>query len=571
MNKPRLTRLLLMLAAAALSATTLSWPDSAHSASAAPPGGTSQASVDDDPTGARVIVKYKAQASVMRSAATAGSSTKGPQHAALLGGRTGMSLSDGRIVDRHSQVVRGAPGTSSAALAAHLAADPDVEYAVPDRRRHALAVPNDPLFAASPITSPAAGQWYLRAPDATFVSAINAVGAWDISSGSATVVVADIDTGVRFDHPDLANKLHPGYDFITDPTSAADGDGTDADATDPGDWTNAGDCGFGSHASASSWHGTQTAGLIGAQTSNALGMASVGHDVMILPVRVLGKCGGLDSDIIAGMLWAGGVSSLPVVNAHPARVINMSLGGSGTCSQAYQDAITQLTAAGVVIVASAGNDEGLAVSTPANCPGVIAVAGLRNVGTKVGFSSIGTEVALAAPGGNCINIGANDPCLYPILSATNSGTQSPLAPSYTDSFDFAVGTSFSAPLVAGTAALMISANPALTPAQVKTMLQDTARAFPITSADPAVLQCRAPDGVIQDECLCTSSTCGAGMLDAARAVAAAAGRPPTPTPTPTPAPVTDSGGGGGAMQVGWLAGLVLAVLVLAWRRRRARG
>jgi serine protease len=210
------------------------------------------------------------------------------------------------------------------------------------------------------------------------------------------------------------------------------------------------------------------------------------------------------------------------------------------------------------MVVSAGNDDGLAVSTPGNCPGVIAVSGVRNVGSKVGFSSIGPEVTLAAPAGNCINTGANDPCLYPILTTTNSGTKGPLASTYSDSLDASLGTSFSAPLVAGTAALMISANPALTPAQVKSMLQSTARAFPTTSTDPAVLQCHAPNGVVQNECLCTTSTCGAGLLDAAAAVAAVVAGP---------APTTSDSGGGGAMQIGWLAGLLLAVLALAWRRR----
>lgn len=556
MNQIRLPRLLLVLATAALSMATL-WPGYAHSAGAAPPGGPNQASGQDDPGGARVIVKYKAQGSVMRAAASAHGPARGPQHASLLASRTGLALRDGRVVDHHTQVVRGAPGTSSAALAARLAADSDVDYAVPDGRRHALAVPNDPLFAASGAISPAAGQWYLRAPDVTFVSAINAVAAWDISTGSATIVVADIDTGVRFDHPDLANKLHPGYDFITDVFDAADGDGPDADPTDPGDWSSVDECGFGSPASTSSWHGTQTAGLIGAQTNNALGMASVGRNVMLLPVRVLGKCGGLDSDIITAMLWAGGLTPDPGgnPNPHPARVLNLSLGGGGSCSLAYQDAITRLTAAGVVIVVSAGNDRGLAVSTPANCPGVIAVAGVRNVGTKVGFSNVGTEVTIAAPGGNCINTGETDPCLYPILSTTNSGSQAAASSSYTDSVDFAVGTSFSAPLVAGTAALMLSANPALTAAQVKSMLQATARAFPDTSTDPSVLQCHPPDGTTQLECVCTTATCGAGLLDAAAAVAATLPR----------APAADSGGG--ALQLGWLAGLALAVSALARRRR----
>jgi serine protease len=521
MTSTTLVRRLLAVATLVTAGTLLS--GTAHSAGAIPGApGPVASSVVDDPRGARVIVRFKTQAGVMRSAARAATPAWGPQHAATLRGRTGLALRDGRIVDRRSQVVHGGQGLTSAALAQRLAADPDVEYAVPDRRRRAMAVPNDPLFAASAAISPAAGQWYLRAPDATFVSAINAAGAWDINTGSASITVADIDTGVRFEHPDLAGKLHPGHDFIADLADAADGDGVDPDASDPGDWTTANQCLDGAGATISSWHGTQTAGLIAARTGNGLGMASVGRNVMVLPVRVLGKCGGFDSDIIAAMLWAGGVSANPVVNLHPARVLNLSLGGGGGCSAAYQDAVTQLTAAGVVIVVSAGNDEGLGVSTPANCPGVIAVAGVRNVGTKVGFSNIGPEVAIAAPGGNCINVGVNDACLYPILTTTNAGTQGPAGSAYSDSFDISVGTSFSAPLVSGTAALMLSANPALTAAQVRNLLQGTARAFPVTSSDPTVPQCRAPDAVPQDECLCTTSTCGAGLLDASAAVAAAA-------------------------------------------------
>jgi serine protease len=650
MNASTFARLLLTVAAVALTATP-ALPGDTQMPGATPVTAQVAASTAvDDPSGARVIVKYKAQGTLMRSAASAGWSGKGPRHANTLAGRTGLALSDGRVIDRHSQVVHGGKGISSAALAERLAGDADVEYAVPDQRRHALAVPSDPLFAASNAISPVVGQWYLRAPDATFVSAINAVGAWAISTGSASVVVADLDTGVRFDHPDLAIKLYPGYDFVTGITTAVDGTARDADASDPGDWTLAGECGVGKRASTSSWHGTQTAGIIGAQTDNGIGMASVGRNVMLLPVRVLGKCGGSDSDIIAAMLWAGGLPSDPNVptNTHPARVINLSLGAPGSCSQAYKDAITQLTAAGVVVVVAAGNDEGLAVQVPGNCPGVIAVSAVRNVGTKVGFSSIGPEVSLSAPGGNCIN--TKGPCLYLMLSTTNSGTQSAVNSSYTDSVNFEVGTSFSAPLVSGTAALMISANPALTTAQVTTMLQSTARAFATTSTDPTLLQCHAPDGTIQDECLCTTSTCGAGLLDAAAAVAAAAATAPisarlsastsavvvgstvdfdastsvangghtitsflwevtsgasiagiavagdgrtakvtgkgignfvvqltvtdnlgqtasTSSIVSVHAVPAPSDSGGGAMQVGWLAGLAMAVLALAWRRR----
>ncbi|MCA0239425.1 MAG: S8 family serine peptidase [Proteobacteria bacterium] len=488
---------------------------------------------------ARVIVKYKALGRLMREASAATVGAAGPRLAAAMAQRHGLSLADGRGIDRRTQVLLGGRDLSSAQLAAKLAADDDVEYAVPDERRRALAVPSDPLFAANSVISPAAGQWYLRAPDSTFVSAINAVGAWDISTGSAQVVVADLDTGVRFDHPDLAAKLLPGYDFISDTDTANDGNARDSDASDPGDWTTANQCDAGEAAAPSSWHGTQTAGLIGAQTNNGVGMASVGFNVMVLPVRVLGRCGGYDSDILAGLRWAAGLSSSPVANPNPARVINLSLGSAGSCTAAYTDVIGQLTAAGVVVVASAGNEEGLAVATPANCSGVIAVAGLRHAGTKVGFSSIGPQVTVSAPGGNCVN--TSGACLYPILTTINSGNTGPAANTYSDSSNYSVGTSFSAPLVAGTAALMLSVNPSLTPAQVKSLIQGSARAFPTTSSDPTVAQCKAPTSVPQDECLCTTSTCGAGMLDAGAAVAAAAANS---------APSVSISGGGTAVLAG---------------------
>ena len=110
-------------------------------------------------------------------------------------------------------------------------------------------------------------------------------------------------------------------------------------------------------------------------------------------------------------------------NPNPARVLNMSLGSEGACTAAYGDAVAEVMATGAVVVASAGNSAGHAVSTPANCPGVIAVAGLRHAGTKVGFSDLGPEIAISAPGGNCVDIGPNDPCLYPILTTTNSGSR----------------------------------------------------------------------------------------------------------------------------------------------------
>jgi len=475
-------------------------------------------------TEARVIVKFKADSSAMRALSATGGGAVAPRQALALSPRLGLALRDGQGLGARSQVLK-AGGLSSADLAARLSALPDVEYAVPDGRRRALAAPNDPLYAGGASVSPTVGQWYLRAPGGSVVSAINSEAAWGITTGSSSVVVAVLDTGIRPGHPDLAGKLLPGYDFIADTETANDGDGRDADPSDPGDWITTAEDASGSFkgcgAEDSSWHGTQTAGLVGAATNNGVGMAGSGRDVKLLPVRVLGKCGGSDSDIIAAMRWAAGlaVGGVPA-NANPAKVLSLSLGGEGSCSQAYKDAIAELTAAGVVVVAAAGND-GLAVNVPANCPGVVAVAAVRHTGTKVGFSSLGPEVAISAPGGNCVN--TSGACLYPILTTTDTGTTGPAASSYSDANHPSLGTSFSTPLVSGTLALMFSADGTLTPAAAIAALKSSARAFPSTGAGAGVAACRAPSGVAQtSECYCTTATCGAGLLDAGAAVAAVA-------------------------------------------------
>lgn len=474
-------------------------------------------------TEARVIVKFKADSSMMRALAASPNAAR-PMQAQALSARLGLEMRDGHALGPRTQVLT-AKGIGSRELAARLAAQSDVEYAEVDERMRAFAAPNDPRYLTSP--SPAAGQWYLRAPNATLVSAVNAEAAWDISTGRSAVVVAVLDTGVRLDHPDLAGKLLPGYDFISVAATANDGDGRDSDPSDPGDWVEAADVGVAGCTSAdigpSSWHGTQTAGLIGAATNNRVGMAGIGRDVMILPLRVLGKCGGMSSDIQAAMLWAAGLSTENgLLNTNRAKVINLSLGSASTsCSDSYRDTVNAVVAAGVVVVAAAGN-EGLAVGSPANCSGVIGVAGVRHSGTKVGYSSLGDKVSISAPAGNCVN--SAGACLYPLLTTSNSGTQGPAANIYTDGInDPTLGTSFSSPLVAGTAALMISANPTLTPAQVLAALKSTARPFPATGAAAGVQACTTPTSVAQDtECYCTTSTCGAGMLDAGAAVAAVA-------------------------------------------------
>ena len=253
-----------------------------------------------------------------------------------------------------------------------LRADADVAYAVPNQRRQAHLLPADPLIAE---------QWYFL--DAQ-PSATRAQHAWDVTIGSAATIVAVVDTGVRFEHPDLGRvetggKLLPGFDFIANVAVANDGDGPDADASDPGDWISATDAQAppfdqdcvpeGANHVDSSWHGTRVASLIGALTNNGEGMAGGSWEAVLLPVRVLGKCGGFDSDIISGMRWAAGlpVTGVPP-NPHPAHIINVSLGGDGACSAAYQAAISEITSRGVLVVASVGNDAG-PVSAPANCSG----------------------------------------------------------------------------------------------------------------------------------------------------------------------------------------------------------
>lgn len=489
---------------------------------------------------ARVIVKFKADASTLRARAL--SSTAGGTagllgaRASALGSRLGVALKTGHGVSERAQVVT-AQGLTSAELAARLAADSEVEYAEPDRRMTRLATtPNDLLFqsAAGP-EGPAAGQWFLRAPAGEATAAINAVGAWDLSKGGAAgsgVIVAVLDTGVRGEHPDLAGKLVAGYDMVSDVAIANDGNGRDDDATDPGDWVTAAEAATSTFndcdVADSSWHGTQVAGIVGALTNNGAGVAGTGWNARVQPVRVLGKCYGNTSDIAAGIRWAAGlaVQGLPA-NLTPARVINLSLGGTGSCGTTYQQAINDAVAAGAVVVVAAGNSAGQAVGTPGNCANVITVGALRHVGTKVGYSDVGPQVTLSAPGGNCVNVDDSGPCLYPIVTTLNAGTQGPAASIYSNGTTLpSVGTSFSSPQVAATVAMMLDLAPSLNAGQVRRMLQASARAFPTSGVAPdetgPITQCRAPStGVQQLQCYCTTTTCGAGMLDAAAAVALA--------------------------------------------------
>jgi serine protease len=562
-------------------------------------------------------VQFKDGASTLRAHALAAGSDAFSQQLALSGraqslaSRRGLALRSGAGISERSQVVHGPEGMTSQALADQLAADPEVEFAVPDRRMRRLATPNDTLFGSNPARpgGPASGQWYLRTPNGEHPASINAQAAWDTTRGSDSVIVAVLDTGVRPGHADLQGKLIGGYDFVSndpsnpgaatgpDPSISNDGTGRDDDPSDPGDWltqqeidadraaTPADQKPFwdGCPAALSSWHGTQVAGIVGAATDNGAGMAGTGWNVRVMPVRVLGKCFGYTSDIQAAMRWAAGLR-VPGVpdNPTPVQVINLSLGGTATCddptkTEDWKSAVDDVTRKGVVIVAAAGNSAGRAASAPANCPGVIGVAGVRHVGSKVGFSDVGRQLAIAAPGGNCVN--ETGDCLYPILSTSDAGTTTPLRETYTSAgADAAFGTSFASPQVAGVVALMLSARlaerlPALTPAQIKSALQSSARAFPtgLTSAitgDP-LPECRAPNDEDQFECICTTATCGAGLLDAAGAVAAGLAIQGDDNGGGSgDGGGGGGGGGGGSMSAFWLGALAIAAAVLRGHRRR---
>ncbi len=462
----------------------------------------------------RLIVQWKAQTDRSRS-----EKLQGLQSHSNLKVRSALPLAP------HLEVLQLERQMSAAELQATLAvvaANPDVDFVAPDLRRHVHALPNDQLVST---------QWYLQTSQ---VAALRAETAWDTTTGSAGTVIAVLDTGVRFDHPDLlaanaGGKLLPGYDFISGESSSSfiganDGDGRDPDPSDPGDWVEQADLSRPGYedceVSDSSWHGTRVAGVIAARTNNGAGIAGVAWNGWILPVRVMGKCGGRDSDIIAAMRWAAGLS-VPGIpdNPHPANIINLSLGGEGACTSAYQAVTNELAARGVLVVASAGN-EGGPVSAPANCPSVLGVAGVRQVGTKVGFSNLGPEVGIAAPGGNCVNTGPGQPCLFSIVTATNLGRTGPSTSAYTDELNFNVGTSFSAPMVAGTAALMHAVNGKLGSQHYIQRLRQGANPFP-QNQTANIPDCRVPSGAddIQDtECYCTTDTCGAGLLNASAAV-----------------------------------------------------
>lgn len=434
----------------------------------------------------RVIVKYRAVTDRTAIEAQTQAVTDAQTRSGVVLSRVRSTTAGADILRLDREISRG----DLDALIRSIAADPDVEYVEEDRIMTRLATPNDPRYNE---------QWHYY--EAT--AGINLPTAWDTATGTG-VTVAVVDTGYR-PHADLVGNIVGGYDFISDVTVANDGNLRDSDASDPGDWTNANECQAGDPAYDSSWHGTHVAGTIAAVTNNGNGVAGVAYGAKILPVRVLGRCGGYTSDIADGIIWASGgtVSGVPA-NANPAKIISMSLGGGGACGTTTQNAINSARSRGTVVIVAAGN-EGVNASnsSPANCSGVITIAAVTRAGGRTFYSNFGAVVDLAAPGGDASSSKpAND-----VLSTLNAGTTTPGA----DSYAGYAGTSMATPHVSGVVALMLQVNPALTPDQIESILKSTARAFPATC-----------------------SQCGAGIVNAAAAVAAAS-----------------SGGGGGTCPAGY--------------------
>ena len=443
-----------------------------------------------------LIIKFAAQKAVAGEAKSlAQDATQQAQRTSALSAAAGTNLQFARNLAPRQQMYwlsSVVPASDAQAAADRLitqAGALGIESIELDYRLFPTVTPNDPRYDE---------QWHYQAATPTNYG-MNLPQTWDIITGSTSLVVAVVDTGIRFNHPDLANRTVPGYDFISDVDVANDGDSRDADASDPGDWVtsdeNASGTFRGCGVSDSSWHGTHVAGTIGAASNNNVGVAGVNWRSKILPVRVLGKCGGSLSDIVDGIRWAAGIAVDGVpANPNPARVINMSLGGPSACSPTYQAAINDVTARGVVIVVAAGNENTNASSSqPGNCNNVITIGSTRKNGLRASYSNYGPEVDISAPGGQT-NPNEEDG----VLSTLDSGTTVPVGPTYA----FYQGTSMATPHVAGVVSLMLSVQPNLKPAQVLEILKASVTAFPEASD-------------------CDTRGCGTGILDAFKAVKAA--------------------------------------------------
>lgn len=403
------------------------------------------------------------------------------------------------------------PTEVAAKAAADLEKRSDVVWAVPDTLRHVTAaspvVVDDTYFAQQrnlwdAVASPVGG-YSIKAPSL-----------WRKTQGSPGVVVAVVDTGVREEHPDLAGQLVPGYDMID----------MKAGASDPGDGTIAGQCpnepdGTPTPAEPSSWHGTFVAGEIAAKADNGSFIAGSAPGVRVQPVRVLGPCGGWDSNVLAGITWASGghVAGVPD-NPTPAKVVNLSLGSSrATLAQrnysctAYAAVAAAGRARGTVFVAAAGNDGGNAnLGVPASCPGYVSVAATSAKGFSSSYSSIGTSVDLSAPGGDTLVEGPDDS----IISLLNLGSLGPIVGGSTAGrYE---GTSMAAPEVSAGAALLYSLG-LTTATQVENALFASVAPFRAKSKAYANKAVRVGGRTYYFDLNCAGhSWCGRGILDLSR-------------------------------------------------------
>lgn len=384
-------------------------------------------------------------------------------------------------------------------ICATISLSPEIEYAEPDYILSPAAIPNDIRYSE---------QWNLTAPTSNYFG-INAQKAWNTTRGSSDVYIAVLDTG-SLNHADLAGRWIGGYDMISDPARARDGDSRDSDPTDAGDWFAEDECLPGKGPRESSWHGTQMAGIISAVSNNNLGISGINWESKIVPVRVLGKCGGSLSDVVDGIRWAAG---LPVAgvpnNPYPAKVINLSIDhySENGCRDVVtlQDAINDAYGVNASIITASGNYGSDASSNqifPASCNNVITVAAMGANGDNALYSSNGTVVDLSAPGGHSDPIVKNR-----ILTLYNNGVTSPT----TDSYEFKVGTSHACAHVTGVASLLYSINPSFKPSEIRSLLVENITAFNTRSG------CNL------------FPICGSGIVNAADAVEAALA-PPPPTP-----------------------------------------
>jgi serine protease len=328
----------------------------------------------------------------------------------------------------------------AARVAGVAAASPNYIY----RAYQAMQTPNDRLFAL---------QWHYNQ--------IKAPQAWALfngAPGSNAVIVSVVDTGMVLNHPDFAGRLTAGYDMISDPSRALDGNGIDNNPDDPGDGLGTG--------LPSSFHGTHVGGTVGAASNNSVGVAGMDWQCQLMPIRVLGRGGsGSLEDIAQGIRWAAGLSNASgTLPARRCDVMNMSLGGPGSAS-VLENACNAASGAGVLLVVAAGNDNSSTPNFPASYDVCLSVGSIRFDFARAPYSNFASTVDVNAPGG--------DTSVDQNRDGEPDGVLSCLAADGTPlqvGFGFLQGTSMACPHVAGVAALVKAKAPTASAAQVRTFI-----------------------------------------------------------------------------------------------------